>query len=64
MPDQNDSVLRTFRLQRATINDLSLFLRLHPEVGSLNHLVSVALKEFVSLHANDKTWLKIESQQP
>ena len=51
-------MLKTFRLDKETINGLSAFLELHPEVGSMNHLVAVALQEFVSLHKNDKSWLK------
>jgi hypothetical protein len=51
-------VLKTFRLEKETINGLSTFLELHPEVGSMNHLVAVALQEFVSLHKHDKSWLK------
>ncbi len=63
MPEQSDSILRTFRLERSIINDLNAFLATHPEVGSLNHLVNVALKEFAALHKRDKTWLKIEEVQ-
>ncbi len=59
MPEPSDNVLRTFRLDKTTIDDLNAFLHHHPEVGSLNHLVNVALKEFAGLHKNDKTWLKI-----
>lgn len=62
MPEQNDSILRTFRLEKTTVEELQLFLRRHPEVGSLNHLVSVALKEFAALHRNDKSWLKMEKE--
>ncbi len=51
-------MLKTFRLDKETISGLSAFLELHPEVGSMNHLVSVALQEFVSLHKHDKSWLK------
>ncbi len=51
-------MLKTFRLDKETINGLSAFLALHPEVGSMNHLVAVALQEFVSLHRGDKSWLK------
>ncbi len=51
-------MLKTFRLEKETINELSAFLALHPEVGSMNHLVSVALQEFASLHKHDKSWLK------
>ncbi len=63
MPEQNDSILRTFRLEKETIEELQAFLRTHTEVGSLNHLVSVALKEFVALHRKDKSWLKTEDRK-
>ena len=60
MKEPTESILRTFRLEKSIIDDLNAFLRTHPEVGSLNHLVNVALKEFATLHKRDKTWLKIE----
>ncbi len=60
MKEPSDSILRTFRLEKRIIDDLNAFLGTHPEVGSLNHLVNVALKEFAALHKRDKTWLKIE----
>ncbi len=51
-------MLKTFRLDGETIKGLRAFLELHPEVGSLNHLVSVALQEFVVQHKHDKSWLR------
>lgn len=56
-----DSILRTFRLEKTTIEGLQGFLERHPEVGSLNHLVQVALTEFISIHKKDKTWLRVET---
>ncbi len=58
MISENTSVLKTFRLDKETINALYAFLELHPEVGSMNHLVAVALQEFASLHKKDRSWLK------
>ena len=40
---------------------LQSFIAKHPEVGSLNRLVELALKEFLELHEKDKSWLKTES---
>ncbi len=47
-------VLRTFRLKKTALTDLSRFLDLHPEVGTMNHLVEVALREFVIIHLDDR----------
>ncbi len=51
-------MLKTFRLDGETVIGLRAFLELHPEVGSMNHLVSVALQEFVVQHKRDKSWLR------
>ncbi len=53
-----NAVLRTFRLHDQLMVDLKDFMIRHPEIGSLNHLVEVALTEFVEIHKKDKTWLK------
>lgn len=63
MSNQPDSVLRTFRLDKETIENLRRFMQNHPEVGSLNHLVEVALREFYTIHRKDKTWLKTEDSR-
>ncbi len=60
-PVKRNGILRTFRLHEDTMKSLQNFIAQHPEVGSLNHLVEVALKEFVEIHKKDKSWLKLET---
>ena len=59
-PANTDNVLRTFRLKKTTVVDLAQFLDDHPEVGTMNHLVEVALREFVAIHRDDRSWLRTE----
>ncbi len=59
---EQKGVLRTFRFHEETMRGLQDFLAQHPEVNSLNHLVEVALREFVELHKDEKSWLKLKAK--